>query len=226
MKIRDLAGNPYMVRMIQKIFAPLLRLWFGTCRVELINERVYHEYSDLHTSVVVGTWHRAAVFALYFFGRFHPMVMISQSKDGELLAQYAATLGIIPIRGSSSRGGRQALVRMQRYLAQGGRACATVLDGPRGPAYVAKKGMLTLAQFTGAPFIPVIWSASRTLTVRNSWDKTLLPLPWSRVFLAIGEPIHIPASCGSRELERYRELVERSLNEMMAAVDRRCGYRG
>jgi lysophospholipid acyltransferase (LPLAT)-like uncharacterized protein len=91
---------------------------------------------------------------------------------------------------------------------------------------VAKKGMLLLAQLSGAPFIPVIWSASRTLTLRNSWDKTLIPLPWSRICLAIGDPIHIPASCGGGELERYRNMVERSLNEMMAAVDRRCGYGG
>jgi lysophospholipid acyltransferase (LPLAT)-like uncharacterized protein len=86
--------------------------------------------------------------------------------------------------------------------------------------------MLLLAQLSGALFIPVIWSASRTLTVRNSWDKTLLPLPWSRVCLALGDPIRIPASCGSGELERYRELVERNLNDMMAAADRRCGYGG
>jgi len=225
-KIRDLAGNPYMIGVIRKIVVPLLRLWFGTCRVELINERVYHEYADLHTPLVVATWHRSAIFALYFFAKFHPMVMISQSKDGELLAQVAAALGVIPVRGSSGRGGREALMRMRQHLVRGGRACATVLDGPRGPAYVAKKGMLLLAQLSGAPFIPVIWSARRTLTVRNSWDRTLLPLPWSRVCLAFGDPIRIPASCGSGELERYRELVERNLNDMMAAVDCRCGYRG
>jgi lysophospholipid acyltransferase (LPLAT)-like uncharacterized protein len=225
-KIRDLARNPYMIRAIRKIVVPLFRLWFGTCRVELINGRVLDEYADLHTPVVVGTWHRATIFALYFFAKFHPMVMISQSKDGELLAQFAATLGILPVRGSSGRGGKGALMRMRQHLAQGGGACATVLDGPRGPAYVAKKGMLLLAQLSGALFIPVIWSASRALTVRNSWDKALIPLPWSRVYLALGDPIHIPPSCGSGELERYRELVERNLNDMMTAVDRRCGYGG
>ena len=56
-----------MIRAIRKIVVPLLRLWFGTCRVELINGRVYDEYADLHTPVVVATWHRAAIFALYFF---------------------------------------------------------------------------------------------------------------------------------------------------------------
>lgn len=225
MKIRDLAANPYMVRFIRKILVPAVRLWFRTCRVEIVNEEVYRRYARFDTPVVVGTWHRASLFALYFFAGVHPMVMISQSKDGELLAQFAAALGVIPVRGSSSRGGREALAQMRAHLVQAGRACATVLDGPRGPAYVAKKGMLVLAQLTGVPFIPIIWSANRALALKNSWDRTLLPLPWSRVCLAIGDPVHIPAACNGGELERYRQLVEKSLNEMMAAADRRCGYR-
>ncbi|MGD8694579.1 MAG: hypothetical protein PVI74_12055, partial [Syntrophobacterales bacterium] len=90
---------------------------------------------------------------------------------------------------------------------------------------VAKKGMIVLSKLTGAPFIPVIWSANRTLTLRDSWDKTVLPLPWSRVYVAFGEPILIPTDSDSKDLERYRRLVEDRLNTMMAEVDRRCGYR-
>ena len=153
------------------------------------------------------------------------MIMISQSKDGEMLAQYAAAMGAIPARGSSSRGGREALKLMQQHLASGGKACATVLDGPRGPAYIAKKGMVVLAKLSGAPLIPAIWSASRCLTLKNSWDKTLIPLPWSRVCIAVGEPIHIPAETTREELEDYRRLVDEQLNRMMRVVDHRCGYR-
>jgi lysophospholipid acyltransferase (LPLAT)-like uncharacterized protein len=152
-------------------------------------------------------------------------MMISQSKDGEILAQYASGFGVVPVRGSSGKGGRDALEQMRLYLQGGGKACATVLDGPRGPAYVAKKGMIYLAKLTGAPLIPSIWSANRTITLRNSWDKTVLPLPWSRVYVAFGEPILIPTDSSSKDLERYRRLVEERLNTMMAEVDRRCGYR-
>jgi lysophospholipid acyltransferase (LPLAT)-like uncharacterized protein len=214
-----------MARFIRKIVVPLARVWFGTCRVSVINQRVYDEYVLRDTPVVVGTWHRAAIYFLYFFGHFRPMIMISRSKDGEILSQYAAGFGVIPVRGSSSKGGRAALEHMRRYLESGGKGCATVLDGPRGPAYVAKKGMIALSKLTGAPFIPVIWSANRTLTLRDSWDKMILPLPWSRLCIAIGDPIHIPMNATNQELERYRELVEERLNTMMAEVDRRCGYR-
>jgi hypothetical protein len=214
-----------MARLIHKIAAPLTRIWFNTCKVTFINEQVYREYASNKVPVVVGTWHRAAIYFLYFFGHFHPMIMISQSKDGEILAQYSSAMGAIPARGSSSWGGREALKQMRLHLTSGGKACATVLDGPRGPAYVAKKGMIVLAMQTESPFIPAIWSANRTITLRNSWDKMILPLPWSRIAMAFGDPIHIPRETSGAELEHYRQLVENQLNTMMAEVDCRCGYR-
>ena len=225
LRIRDFAHQTLMARLMRKVVAPLVRIWFDTCKVSMINEQVFREYASNDTPVVVGTWHRAAIYFLYFFGHFHPMIMVSQSKDGEILAQYTSAMGAIPARGSSSRGGKEALKQMRHHLSSGGKACATVLDGPRGPAYVAKKGMIVLAMQTGSPFIPAIWSANRTITLRNSWDKTILPLPWSRVSMAFGDPIHIPTETTGEELEHYRKLVQDILNSMTAEVDRRCGYR-
>ena len=224
-RVRDFAYETLIGRFILKVLVPLVRLWFSTCRVTMLNERIYHEYFLSDTPIVAGTWHRASIYFLYFFGNFRPMIMISQSKDGEMLAQYASGFGIIPARGSSHKGGRDALEQMRGYMLSGGKGCATVLDGPRGPAYVAKKGMIHLAKLTGAPLIPLIWSANRVITIRDSWDKTMLPLPWSKVYVAFGEPIDIPAETSSRALEYYRQLVQDQLNSMMEEVDRRCGYR-
>ena len=224
-RIRDFAHETLMARLMRKVVAPLVRIWFDTCKVSIINEQIFREYASNDTPVVVGTWHRAAIYFLYFFGHFQPMIMVSQSKDGEILAQYTSAMGAIPARGSSSRGGKEALKQMRHHLNSGGKACATVLDGPRGPAYVAKKGMIVLAMQTGSPFIPAIWSANRTITLRNSWDKMILPLPWSRIFMAFGDPIHIPRETTGEELEYYRRLVQDKLNIMTAEVDRRCGYR-
>jgi lysophospholipid acyltransferase (LPLAT)-like uncharacterized protein len=225
LRFRNYAHETLVKRLIRKVLVPIARLWFGTCRVTMLNEGVYRESFLSDQPIVGGTWHRGAVYFLYFFGNFQPRIMISQSKDGEILAEYASGFGVVPVRGSSSKGGRDALEQMQLYLQGGGKACATVLDGPRGPAYVAKRGMIYLAKLTGAPLIPIIWSANRTITLRNSWDKTVLPLPWSRVYVAFGEPILIPADSSSKDLERYRRSVEDRLNTMMAEVDRRCGYR-
>ena len=223
-RIRDFAHEDFLVRLIRKVLVPLVRMWFDTCRVTIIDEEIYRDYIYGNKPVVVGTWHRASVFFLYYFGHLRPMIMISQSKDGEILAQFAAHLGVIPVRGSSGKGGRDAFERMKEHLKTGGSKCATVLDGPQGPAYVAKKGMIVLSKLTGAPFVPAIWSATRTLTLRNSWDRMILPLPWSRVYIAGGDPIHIPANSTNEEVENYRKLVENRLNNMMAELDRRCGY--
>jgi lysophospholipid acyltransferase (LPLAT)-like uncharacterized protein len=224
-RVRDFAYETFIGRLIRKVLVPLVRLWFSTCRVTILNERIYREYFLSDIPIVAGTWHRASIYFLYFFGNFRPMIMISQSKDGEMLAQYAAGFGVIPARGSSQKGGRDALEQMRGYILSGGKGCATVLDGPRGPAYVAKKGMIHLAKLTGAPLIPLIWSANRVITIRDSWDKTMLPLPWSKVYVAFGEPINIPAETSSRALEYYRQLVQDQLNSMMEEVDRRCGYK-
>lgn len=215
-----------MDRLLPRVLVSLIKIWFGSCRVEILNERLFQEYFLSDRPLVAATWHRAAIYFLYYFAWLHPMIMISQSRDGEILARYAAALGVVPVRGSSSRGGRDALERMRHYLASGGKACATVLDGPRGPACVAKKGMVVLARLSGAPLIPLIWSANRTLTLQNSWDKTMLPLPCSRICVAVGDPVHVPPDSKGEELEYYRQLIEGRLNEMMAEVDRRCGYRG
>ena len=224
-RVRNFAHEAFVGRLVRKVLVPLVRLWFSTCRVTMLNERIYHEYFLSDTPIVAGTWHRASIYFLYFFGHFRPMIMISQSKDGEMLAQYATGFGVVPARGSSHKGGRDALEQMRVYILSGGKGCATVLDGPRGPAYVAKKGMIHLAKLTGAPLIPLIWSANRVITIRDSWDKTILPLPWSKVYIAFGEPINIPANTSSKALEDYRQLVQDKLNIMMAEVDRRCGYK-
>ncbi|MCG6917454.1 MAG: lysophospholipid acyltransferase family protein [Deltaproteobacteria bacterium] len=224
-RVRNFAHEAFVGRLVRKVLVPLVRLWFSTCRVTMLNERIYHEYFLSDTPIVAGTWHRASIYFLYFFGHFRPMIMISQSKDGEMLAQYATGFGVVPARGSSHKGGRDALEQMRGYILSGGKGCATVLDGPRGPAYVAKKGMIHLAKLTGAPLIPLIWSANRVITIRDSWDKTILPLPWSKVYIAFGEPINIPANTSSKDLEHYRQLVQDKLNIMMAEVDRRCGYK-
>ncbi|MGD8432792.1 MAG: hypothetical protein PVI73_01615, partial [Syntrophobacterales bacterium] len=98
-RIRNFAHDTLMARLIRKVVVPLVRIWFNTCRVTIINEKVYKECASDDKPVVVGTWHRAAIYFLYFFGHFRPMIMISQSKDGEILAQYTSAMGAMTARG-------------------------------------------------------------------------------------------------------------------------------
>jgi len=203
----------------------VFRLWFATCRVRLAGDDVYRRYTEGRLPAVVAAWHRGAIFMVWYFRRLKPMVMVSRSNDGELIARFAEKLGVIAVRGSSSRGGGQALRSMLKFLSgDGSRLVATVLDGPQGPRFEAKKGLLFLSKIAGAPLVPVAVSAWPAITMKKSWDRTLIPLPFSRVIVMIGAPIHIAPDTDSAGLESIRLAVENTLKTMMRTADTKTGY--
>ena len=132
----------------------LVRLWFGTVRVELLNRKRFEQYAlDPATgNIVAGVWHRNALFLFYFFRTLGARgVMISRSKDGDIVAHVARRFGYSTMRGSSSKGGARALQQMIAYMQETHekRLCGTPVDGPRGPARIVKKGMLAVAKEAG-----------------------------------------------------------------------------
>jgi lysophospholipid acyltransferase (LPLAT)-like uncharacterized protein len=212
------------IKIISRLAGSLLRLWFATCRVEIINREIHERYLNDEKDVIGATWHRGAIFMIYFYGPHHPTLLLSRSKDGEYLARFAERMGVTVIRGSSTRGAASALRAMIQLLKGKGGKIATVLDGPQGPRYVAKPGMIVVAQKTGIPIIPVAWSATRVYTFMKSWDRTMLPLPFSLVKVAYGDPIYVPASGGKARIGEYTHIVQESLNNLTREVDKMCGY--
>ena len=204
----------------------ILRVWFATCRITIVGRDVHERFILGDEKLVGGTWHRGALFLVWFYRRVRPMIMFSRSRDGELIAGYAANLGVRAVRGSSSRGGVSALRTMIRFLRQPGpRKAATVLDGPRGPRYEARPGMLQLARNAGVPFIPLVMSASPAVTLRRTWDRTLIPLPFSRVVVIYGRPLTIGADLRGPRLEAKCREVGALLNQLRREADRLTGYR-
>ena len=114
---------------------------------------------------------------------------------------------------------------MIRSLQRGNRICSTVLDGPQGPRYKAKKGLLFLAKKTGLPLLPFIWSARSPLTLEKTWDKTMIPRPFSEVVISYGPPLFVPKECTDTEMEVLSSELERRLNAVMIEVDQACGYK-
>jgi lysophospholipid acyltransferase (LPLAT)-like uncharacterized protein len=209
----------------------LVRLWFGTVRVELRHRDRFERYAQDPASgnIVAGVWHRNAIFLVYFFRSLgaSAAIMISRSKDGEIAARVVQCLGYHTIRGSSSRGGAQALQQMIGWMraTHEKRLCGTPVDGPRGPARVMKKGMLAVARESGALFVPIACSGNRVLTFAKAWDKTMIPLPFSKMVIDFGEPFRVPADIDDGELEQLRRQAEKTLNTMTEELDRLCGYR-
>ena len=135
-------------------------------------------------------WHGRILPATYFFRRRGIVVITSENFDGEWIAGIIERFGYGTARGSTSRGGRQALLQLTRDMAAGKPAGFTV-DGPRGPARVAQPGAVWLAKATGNPVLPFHLEASRHWTL-NSWDRTQIPKPFATVALAVGEPFDVP----------------------------------
>jgi len=132
--------------------------------------------------------------------------MISQSQDGELIAGIFKKCGWFPVRGSSSRGGGQALKMMIEKLKETGLA-AHIVDGPRGPAGKVKDGVIRLAQATGAVIVPFYISADRAWYF-NSWDRFLVPKPFARATLSFGDMIKLSFTENQDELEKQRQHLE------------------
>ncbi|MCB2190513.1 MAG: lysophospholipid acyltransferase family protein [Deltaproteobacteria bacterium] len=211
--------------LVSQLAARLVRTLFRTCRVKILRNDLAEKYFSKGRSAIGVTWHRGAIFSLYFFGKQHPAVMISRSKDGEYLARYLSIMGGVPVRGSSSRGGIAALKEMADYL-QGGatRYAATVADGPRGPRYKAKKGMIVLASQTGLPLLPLMWSSDRVWVLKNTWDRTMIPKPFAKLVCTAGKEFRYPPGIRGRELEAARQELEDELNRLKDELDQITGY--
>jgi lysophospholipid acyltransferase (LPLAT)-like uncharacterized protein len=153
-------------------------------------------------------WHGRILPATLFWRNRGIVVMTSRNFDGEWIAGIIRRFGYGTARGSTSRGGARALVRLRRDLL-GGRPAAFTVDGPRGPARVAQAGAVFLAGATGNPLLPFHIEAGRFWTA-GRWDQTQVPKPFSRVAIAIGEPIEV-ASTDEAAVETKRLELEEAL---------------
>ncbi len=157
---------------------------------------------------ILALWHGRILAGLHYFRNRNVVVITSQNVDGEWIARILTRFGFQTARGSSSRGGARALVRLRRDLAEG-RPVAFTLDGPRGPARVAQPGAVWLAGATGHPIIPFHIEADRYWTA-GSWDRTQVPKPFSTVAISLGQPLHVGSS-DEATVESKRAELERAL---------------
>ncbi len=207
----------YVFGWISRVATTLL---FCTCRVQVFGREIETKYlaENPGKGLLYASWHRGLIFIAYFYRDLKFVVMASASKDGELAAQASKRHGWIPVRGSSSCRGSEALREMIPYFKKGHRG-GLVVDAPRGPRCISKIGIIVISRMTGLPIIPVMWSADRFWQLR-SWDRTIIPKPFSRiVFIYAKEFIRVPEDASREECERYRQLLDDTLNRMMYQTD-------
>lgn len=163
-------------------------------------------------------WHRCTLPAGWYFRRFRCSILISQSFDGELIARTLARLGYGSVRGSSSRGGATALMALRDVLLRGLPVVFTA-DGPRGPIYQTKIGPVKLAQLTAEPIGSFYLLPQRAWTL-GSWDRFLIPKPFSRVVVSWSRPVLPPAALAdSAALEATRLQLNDALERARLAAE-------
>jgi lysophospholipid acyltransferase (LPLAT)-like uncharacterized protein len=159
-------------------------------------------------------WHGRILPAAYFFRRRGIVVITSENFDGEWIARIIQRFGYGTARGSTSRGGRRALLQLVKDL-KAGKPAAFTIDGPRGPAKVAQPGAVWLAGATGNPILPFHVEVSRHWTAK-SWDQTQVPKPFADAALVMGAPIEVPKDADEETIERQRSALESSLAALEA----------
>ena len=147
--------------------------------------------------------------------------LISPSVDGEIGAMIVRNLGGEVIRGSSSHTGARALRDYYQALAHEGVSPAITPDGPRGPPWKFKPGAVLLAQLSGRPMIPLSYAASRAWKIK--WDRFVIPVPLSRITIAVGEPVYVPKGLDAAGLERVQLDMERRLRTLFGEAEAALG---
>jgi lysophospholipid acyltransferase (LPLAT)-like uncharacterized protein len=166
-------------------------------------------------------WHRCVIPASYRFRGKQVAVMISRSFDGEYIARILKKLGFRPVRGSSSRGAVGALIGMRRELEDGHPAVFTI-DGPRGPRFVAKPGPVMLAKKTGQP-ISCFYIAVERAWILNSWDRMIIPKPFSRACAYFSSPMPVPDDANEEQMGVLHQQMQETLERCRLKAEERLG---
>jgi lysophospholipid acyltransferase (LPLAT)-like uncharacterized protein len=197
----------------------LLQLWARTLRYE-IDDRAGIVGRPVTENYIGALWHNRLLIFPFVLRRFFPQrdgaALISASRDGDLIADVVQRFGYNVIRGSSSRLGASAILQLTEMLASG-RDVVITPDGPRGPAYELGPGIIFLAQKSGAAVLRMNLEYSRCWRV-GSWDRFIVPRPFSRVRVLIDEPHRVKSTGTPEEFESERQALQ---DAMMALVEMR-----
>ncbi len=200
------------VAAIAALGYPLMALLAWTLRWRAAGRAHFDGALATGRPVIIAVWHGRILPATCYFRDRGIVVLTSQNFDGEWITRIIRRFGYGTARGSSSRNATGALRQMIRDM-RAGRSTAITLDGPRGPAGEAKAGAIWLAMATGCPIVPFHIEAARHWTL-DSWDRTQIPRPFSRVAIAMGEPIEVP-----RDLDQAGvDALRRALAEVLAGL--------
>jgi lysophospholipid acyltransferase (LPLAT)-like uncharacterized protein len=203
--------NGVLRYLLPRLITGLSYAIFRTCRVVFIDHQHEERFIGRGQPIIFAGLHEGMMMLPYHFrDRTGGVVMVSRSADGDLIAAAVERFGMRAVRGSSGHGGQDALDAMVEALRHGNVSAGVIVDGPRGPALEAKVGAVVLARATGLPIVPGAWWC-RPLVRVGSWDRTIVPPPFSRIAFAFAEPLWVPADADADAVAAARAELTRRL---------------
>lgn len=196
----------------------IVRLISSTYRIRIMNPEKEKKLLDKKASLIYASWHQRFFPGITFFSLRKPIaIIISKSRDGEMISRVVNILGWYAVRGSSSRGGKDAMEKIKELVPFGYKV-GHIVDGPQGPFGVVKPGMIKIAQVQNLPILPTITSAEKKW-IFNSWDRFMIPKPFTRIIIRFGDAIHVPAELDTDAFEENRLFVQNKLKELYEDTD-------
>lgn len=214
--------DPQRFTLRQRIVLRII-IWLGYSFIRLIGPtlRVAVSYEDGAQDrldarpLIASFWHSCMIPATYIFRDMGIRVMSSDSYDGQYMGRIIHKFGFLAVKGSSSRNAVRALLGLRRALEEGWTVAFT-LDGPRGPRHKVKPGPVALGRSSGLALTTFHAAVDKGWTL-NSWDRMVIPRPFSRVLVRVGRLIPVPVDTSDEDLARYTD-------ELQAALDRVCAF--
>jgi len=203
-----------VLRIIIWLGYGFIRLIGPTLRVAVSYEEGAQPKLD-QRPLIASFWHSCMIPATYIFRNMGIRVMSSDSYDGQYMGRIIHKFGFLAVKGSSSRNAVRALLGLRRALEEGWTVGFT-LDGPRGPRHKVKPGPVALARSSGLA-MTTFYAGVDKAWVLNSWDRMMIPVPFSRVLVRVGKLIPVPTDASDEDLVRYTD-------ELQATLDRVCAF--
>ena len=233
---RMTGGRRFLYSLAVPVGLGIIRLWWSTCRVVKVEGQAHLDAALAKApSLVPCYWHQHQLFCGKYLvdqarltnaagaPRLKAGWLISPSVDGELGAMMVQRVGGHVIRGSSTSTGARALRDYYEALVKEGVSPVITPDGPRGPRFEFKPGAILLAQMSGRPILPMAYAASRAWLIK--WDKFVLPVPFSRIAIAVGAPRYVPRVTDPAAIERLQTQLKAELKNLFQVARAALGKR-
>ena len=218
--LKKITKSKFAINVISYVAYWYIRLIKASTRWDLRGVETFYDNLEKYGSVIFVAWHgRAPMIPPFWDKRKKLKALVSPHRDGQLIAAILKKFGIGSIDGSTNENAKGAAVSIMKEL-KNGTTIAIIPDGPRGPSMTMSLSPVYYAQKAAIPVIGVTYSIKNSVIVEQSWDKMLVPKPFSKGICAVTEPFLIDKNASKEELETYRLKIENALNNLTWQIDK------